>query len=59
MSGVPGFVEARQALLPLAAQLAGLPDAARAALEDPASRYTFGWAARPVSALLMRLVGAC
>ena len=44
VSGVPGFVEVRQALLPLAAQLAALPDAVKAALEDPASRYNFGWA---------------
>lgn len=43
VSGVPGFVEARQALLPLAAQLAALPDCAKAALEDPASRFNFGW----------------
>ena len=43
MSGVPGFVEARQALLPLAAQLAALPDGAKVALEDPASRFNFGW----------------
>ncbi len=43
VSDVPGFVEARQALLPLAAQLAALPDDAKAVLEDPASRYNFGW----------------
>ncbi|KAI7841449.1 hypothetical protein COHA_004844 [Chlorella ohadii] len=43
VSGVPRFVEARQALLPLAAQLAALPEDAKAVLEDPASRYNFGW----------------
>lgn len=43
VSGVPGFEPARARLLPLAAALAALPEAARAALEDPASNYNVGW----------------
>ena len=43
VSGVPGYPEARARLLPLASQLAELPPASLAALEDPESRYNFGW----------------
>eukprot|EP00887_Chlorella_sp_A99_P004815 scaffold4.g4815.t1 len=43
VSGVPGFPELRQRLLPLAARMAGLPAEAKARCEDPASLYSFGW----------------
>lgn len=43
VSGVPDFPALRERLLPLAAALAALPDAARAALEDAASNYNVGW----------------
>ena len=42
ISGVPGFVEARQRLLPLAAKLAALPPPALSALEAPPT-YDVGW----------------
>ena len=41
--GVPGFVAARQQLLPLASRLAALPAEALCALEDPSSSFNFGW----------------
>jgi|APGre2960657444_1045066.scaffolds.fasta_scaffold01941_5 hypothetical protein len=40
---VPGYEAARAALLPLALQLATLPEAEKAALEDPESHWNFGW----------------
>jgi hypothetical protein len=43
VSGVPGFPALRERLLPLAAALAGLPDAVKAGLEDAASNYNVGW----------------
>ncbi len=43
VSGVPGYVEKRRALLPLAQKLANLSDAKKAALEHAASTYSFGW----------------
>ncbi|KAI8466574.1 MAG: dioxygenase domain-containing protein [Monoraphidium minutum] len=43
VSGVPGFAAARGRLLPLAAALAGLPAAEKAALEDAGSNYNVGW----------------
>lgn len=43
VSGVPRHAAARARLLPLASRLAALPAAELAALEDPASCYSFGW----------------
>jgi hypothetical protein len=43
VDGVPGYVEKRAALLPLASRLAALPSEALAAMEDPASHWNFGW----------------
>ncbi|PSC69333.1 2-oxoglutarate (2OG) and Fe(II)-dependent oxygenase superfamily [Micractinium conductrix] len=43
VAGVPGFVEARAELLPLAARLAACPPPVLAGLEDSGSRYNFGW----------------
>jgi hypothetical protein len=43
VSGVPRFPELRGRLLPLAAALAGLPDAVKARLEDAGSNYNVGW----------------
>ncbi|EFN54659.1 hypothetical protein CHLNCDRAFT_135248 [Chlorella variabilis] len=43
VSGVPGYEQLRQGLLPLAAKLAALPQATLSALEDPGSRFSFGW----------------
>jgi isopenicillin N synthase-like dioxygenase len=43
VKGVPGVVEARRRLLPLAATFAQLPDADKAQYEDAASFYSFGW----------------
>lgn len=40
---MPGFPAARQRLLPLAAALAALPQAAKARLEDADSNYNVGW----------------
>ena len=41
--GVPGYPALRAALLPLASRLAGLSASSLAALEDPASHFSFGW----------------
>jgi len=41
--GVPGYQEKRQALLPLARQLAMLPGDALAKLESPDNFYSVGW----------------
>ena len=43
VSGVPGVLERRQALLPLASRLTELPEERRQKLEDPASSWSFGW----------------
>eukprot|EP00899_Mesostigma_viride_P009496 jgi/Mesvir1/18548/Mv17066-RA.1 len=43
VAGVPGYLEQRAALLPLAQQLASLPEDALARLEDPESHFSFGW----------------
>lgn len=43
MAGIPGLDAARSALLPLAHTLASLPASTLASLEDPLSRYNFGW----------------
>jgi hypothetical protein len=43
VDGVPGYPEARKALLPLASRLAALPVDALAALEDAPSHWNFGW----------------
>jgi isopenicillin N synthase-like dioxygenase len=41
VTGIPNFTQQRQALLPLAAQVANLPDLA--ACESPESLYSTGW----------------
>eukprot|EP00249_Psilotum_nudum_P004667 c18173_g1_i1 orf=214-1281(+) len=43
VSGVPRYCELRQKLLTLAERLAALPEEAKQLLEDPESRYSFGW----------------
>ena len=43
VAGIPGLDAARSALLPLAHTLASLPPSTLASLEDPPSRYNFGW----------------
>ena len=43
VEGVPGYVAARAALLPLATQLAQLPAAELSKLEDASSKFNFGW----------------
>lgn len=43
MDGISGLLESRAKLLPLAAQLAGLPERALASLEHPKSNYLVGW----------------
>ncbi|XP_019057566.1 PREDICTED: uncharacterized protein LOC104808745 isoform X2 [Tarenaya hassleriana] len=40
---VPGYSSLRQNLLRLAPRLAGLPEEVKRDLEDPHSRYNFGW----------------
>ncbi|KAL2925590.1 Rho GTPase-activating protein 29 [Bienertia sinuspersici] len=40
---VPGFASLRQALLYLSPKLAKLPEEEKKKLEDPDSRYNFGW----------------
>jgi len=40
---VPGYSALRQNLLQLAPRLAGLPEEVKRELEDPHSRYNFGW----------------
>ncbi|KAF5482073.1 hypothetical protein F2P56_002668 [Juglans regia] len=40
---VPGFSALRQNLLRLSPRLAGLPEETKKELEDPHSRYNFGW----------------
>jgi non-haem dioxygenase in morphine synthesis N-terminal len=43
IKNVPNYTTFRQALLPLAAKLAQLPQDQKNALEDPLSSYNFGW----------------
>ncbi|KAI5680605.1 hypothetical protein M9H77_01832 [Catharanthus roseus] len=43
ISNVPGYISLRQNLLRLAPRLANLSEDVRKELEDPASRYNFGW----------------
>ncbi|XP_042001028.1 uncharacterized protein LOC121750543 isoform X1 [Salvia splendens] len=43
ISNVPGYQLLRQNLLCLAPRLAGLPEDVKLQLEDPNSRYNFGW----------------
>lgn len=43
VSGVPRYTSLRQQLLSLAERLATLPEPVRRRLEDPDSRYSFGW----------------
>ncbi|XP_010912100.1 uncharacterized protein [Elaeis guineensis] len=43
VSDVPGFPLLRQNLLHLAPRVANLPDDVKKELEDPDSRYSFGW----------------
>ncbi|XP_024523436.1 uncharacterized protein LOC112343704 [Selaginella moellendorffii] len=43
VSNVPGFTEMRSNLLNLAQSLSSLPENALKELEDPASRFSFGW----------------
>eukprot|EP00775_Hariotina_reticulata_P002002 gene2002-2324_t len=43
VSGVPGYVERREALLPLADSFAKLPAAAKQACENEDSQYNVGW----------------
>ncbi|KAL6620665.1 hypothetical protein ACP70R_035804 [Stipagrostis hirtigluma subsp. patula] len=43
ISYVPGFPELRKRLLRLAPRVANLPDDVKKGLEDPDSRYNFGW----------------
>ncbi|XP_074570936.1 uncharacterized protein LOC141827561 isoform X2 [Curcuma longa] len=43
VSDVPGFPLLRQKLLHLAPRVANLPDEVKNELEDPESRYNFGW----------------
>ncbi|GAX83909.1 hypothetical protein CEUSTIGMA_g11333.t1 [Chlamydomonas eustigma] len=43
VSGVEGYVEARERLLNLAPTLAALPSQVKASCEDPESNYSVGW----------------
>jgi len=43
IAGVPGFPELRKSLLRLAPRIASLPEDVKKQLEDPDSRYNFGW----------------
>uniref|UniRef100_A0A803MQ50 Non-haem dioxygenase N-terminal domain-containing protein n=1 Tax=Chenopodium quinoa TaxID=63459 RepID=A0A803MQ50_CHEQI len=43
ISNVPGFSSLRQTLLRLSPKLAKLPEEEKEKLEDPDSRYNFGW----------------
>lgn len=43
ISDVPGYVSLRQNLLHLSPRLANLPEDVKRELEDPDSRYNFGW----------------
>ncbi|CAN6327343.1 unnamed protein product [Urochloa humidicola] len=43
ITGVPGYPELRKRLLRLAPRVANLPEEVKKQLEDPSSRYNFGW----------------
>ncbi|NP_001345780.1 uncharacterized protein LOC100193630 [Zea mays] len=43
IAGVPGYPELRKRLLRLAPRIVSLPDDVKKQLEDPDSRYHFGW----------------
>ncbi|CAM6129197.1 unnamed protein product [Calypogeia fissa] len=43
ITDVPGYPQLRKKLLPLAQRVATLPEDVRKQLEDPPSRYSFGW----------------
>ncbi|CAN6354429.1 unnamed protein product [Urochloa humidicola] len=43
VAGVPGYPELRKRLLRLAPRIANLPEEVKKQLEDPSSRYNFGW----------------
>ncbi|KAJ7553208.1 hypothetical protein O6H91_06G088200 [Diphasiastrum complanatum] len=43
ISGVPKFSELRKKLLKLSQSLSALPEEAKLQLEDPISKYSFGW----------------
>lgn len=43
VTDVPGFPSLRQDLLRLSSRLAKLPEDVKKELEDPHSRYNFGW----------------
>ncbi|KAG0604560.1 hypothetical protein M758_10G180000 [Ceratodon purpureus] len=43
ISGVPKYSELRSRLLPLASRIAALSEESKKSLEDPASRFSFGW----------------
>ncbi|PUZ64861.1 hypothetical protein GQ55_3G176700 [Panicum hallii var. hallii] len=43
IADVPGFPELRKSLLRLAPRIASLPEDVKKQLEDPDSRYNFGW----------------
>ncbi|KAM7277497.1 hypothetical protein ACFE04_019363 [Oxalis oulophora] len=43
ISDVPGYSALRQSLLDLSPRLASLPESVKKQLEDPESRYNFGW----------------
>jgi len=43
IASVPGFPELRKSLLRLAPRIASLPEDVKKQLEDPDSRYNFGW----------------
>lgn len=43
MKNIPGFVEKREALLPLAGKYAALPEAVKEKTTHKASNYSIGW----------------
>jgi len=43
IADVPGYPELRKRLLRLAPRVANLPEEVKKGLEDPNSRYNFGW----------------
>lgn len=43
IAGIPGYAEARKALIPMSHKLAHLPDGVKAKLEHEESMYNVGW----------------
>lgn len=43
IAGIPGYMEARYALLPLSHKIAHLPESEKVKLEHPESMYNVGW----------------